>query len=64
MKREYINNLIKKSMWLSWLSDTILLADLFGNFRNKFIEIYKLDPAYILSVAGLTWQACLMKTVI
>ena len=26
-------------------SDTLLLADVFENFRNKFIEIYKLDPA-------------------
>ena len=26
-------------------SDTLLLADAFENFRNKFIEIYELDPA-------------------
>ena len=26
-------------------SDTLLLADVFENFRNKFIEIYELDPA-------------------
>ena len=30
-------------------SDTLLLADVFGNFRNKYIEIYELDPAYLLS---------------
>ena len=27
-------------------SDTLLLEDLFKKFRNKFIEIYELDPAY------------------
>ena len=25
-------------------SNTLLLADVFENFRNKFIEIYELDP--------------------
>ena len=34
-------------------SDTLLLADVFENFRNKCIEIYKLDPAHVLSVPGL-----------
>ena len=34
-------------------SDTLLLADIFENFRNKFIEIYELDPAYFLSAPGL-----------
>ena len=29
--------------------DTLLLADIFGNFRDKCIEIYKLDPAHFLS---------------
>ena len=42
--------------------DTLSLADVFDNFRNKCIEIYKLDPAYFLSVPGLAWQACLKKT--
>ena len=43
-------------------SDTLLLADVFENFRNKCIEIYELDPAHFLSAPGLTWQACLKKT--
>ena len=43
-------------------SDTLLLADLFENSRNKCIEIYELDPTHFLSVPGLTWQACLKKT--
>ena len=33
-------------------SDTLLLADVFENFRNKCIEIYKLDPAHFLSAPG------------
>ena len=43
-------------------SDTLLLADVFDNFRNKCIEIYELYPAYFLSAPGLAWQACLKKT--
>ena len=39
-----------------------MLADVFENFRNKCIEIYKLDPAHFLSAPGLAWQACLKKT--
>ena len=38
-------------------SDTLLLADLFENFRNKCIEIYELDPAHFLSAPRL---ACLI----
>ena len=43
-------------------SDTLLLADVFENFRNKCIEIYELDPTHFLSAPGLAWQACLKKT--
>ena len=43
-------------------SDTLLLANVFENFRNKCIEIYELDPAHFLSAPGLAWQACLKKT--
>ena len=42
--------------------DTLLLADVFENFKNKYIEIYELDPAHFLSALGLGWQACLKKT--
>ena len=43
-------------------SNTLLLADVFENFRNKCIEIYKLDRTHFLSAPGLAWQACLKKT--
>ena len=43
-------------------SDTLLLADVFENFRDKCIERYELDPAHFLSDPGLAWQACLKKT--
>ena len=43
-------------------SDKLLLVDVFESFRNKYIEIYELDPAPFLSGPGLAWQACLKKT--
>ena len=43
-------------------SHTGLLADVFDNFRDKCIEIYRVDPAYFLTAPGLAWQACLKKT--
>ena len=42
--------------------DTFLLADVFENFRNEYIEIYRLDIAHFLSAQGLAWQSCLKKT--
>ena len=43
-------------------SDTLLLADVFENFRNMCLSNYELDPAYFVSLPGLAWQACLKKT--
>ena len=42
--------------------DTLLLADVFENFRNMRLQIYELDPIYFVSAPGLAWQACLKKT--
>ena len=42
--------------------DTLLLADVFENFRNMCLEIYELDPTKFLSATGLAWQAALKKT--
>ena len=47
---------------LYFQSDTLLLADVFENFRNKCIEIFEVDPAHVLSAPGLAWQTCLKKT--
>ena len=43
-------------------SDTLLLADVFNNFRDMCIKEYELDPGHFLSLPGLVWQACLKKT--
>ena len=34
-------------------SDTLLLADVFENFRNMCLKTYELDPAHFLSLPGL-----------
>ena len=44
------------------LHDTLSLADVFENFRNKCIEICEFDPAHFLSAPRLAWQGCLKKT--
>ena len=43
-------------------SNTLLLADVFQNFRIMCIKVYELDPAHFLSLLGLAWQACLKET--
>ena len=43
-------------------NNTLLLADVFENFRNMSLKVYELDPAHFLSLPGLAWQACLKKT--
>ena len=35
-------------------SDTLLLADVFENFRNMCIKIHELDPAKNFSAPGLS----------
>ena len=42
-------------------SDILLLADLFQNFRNMFLEMHELDRAKFISAPGLAWQAALKK---
>ena len=43
-------------------SDTLLLADIFENFRQSCLKNYELDPAHFVSLPGLAWQVCLIKT--
>ena len=64
-KRLYIDFQIKKigeyhDLYVQ--SDTLLLADVFENFRNMCLKMYELDPAKFLSAPGLAWQAASKKT--
>ena len=36
-------------------TDTLLLADVFEKFKEKCIEIYRLDPSYFYSAPGWVW---------
>ena len=59
------NNVFKRfksNLNLYVQSDTLLLADVFENFRNMCLKVYELDPAHFLSLPGLAWQAYLKKT--
>ena len=38
-------------------ADVFLLADLFGEFRNIFLEYYGLDPCHYFSSPGLRSQS-------
>ena len=60
-KKFKLNNLAEYHD-LYFQSDTLLLADVFENFRKTCIKVYELDPAHFLSIPGLAWQACLKKT--
>ena len=42
-------------------SDTLLLADVFVNFRKMCLKVYHLNPAKFLSATGLAWQAALKR---
>ena len=37
-------------------SDTLLLADVFENFRNMCFKIYEFDPIRFLNEPSLVWQ--------
>ena len=58
-----INNLGKyHDLYLQ--RNTLLLADVFDNFRNICPEIYVLDPARFLTVTGLAWKTGLEKNLV
>ena len=43
-------------------NDTLLLADVFQNFRKMFLKIYCLDLTKFLSALELAWEAAFKKT--
>ena len=59
---KYKFNNLGEYQYLYMQSNTLLLADVFENFRDMCLEEYELDPAHFLSLPGLAWQACLKKT--
>ena len=43
-------------------SNTVLLADVFENFRNICLKIFELDPANFLSATPLAWKSGFKKS--
>ena len=43
-------------------SDTLLLADVFTNFKKVCFDIYELDSTPFSSAPEFAWQACLKKS--
>ena len=39
-----------------------MLADVFENFLDIYLELYKFDPAHFLTAPRLAWQLALKKT--
>ena len=61
-QKEFERKTLEKYHDLYVQSNTLLVADVFDNFRNMCLEIYDLDPAKFLSALGLAWEAALQKT--
>ena len=43
-------------------TDVLLLADVFENFINTYLDYYGLDPCHDFSSPGLSWEAMLKMT--
>ena len=43
-------------------SDTLLLVDVYENFKNVCLKIYEFDLARFLTAPGLVWQAAVKNT--
>ena len=44
------------------MTDTLLLADVFEQFRDMCLKNYELDPVHSYTALGLTWKAALKMT--
>ena len=44
------------------MSDVLILADVFENFRDVCIENYNIDPAHHYTAPGVAWDAALKMT--
>ena len=42
--------------------DTLLLVEVFENFRNMCLETYEFDPSHFISAPELAWQAASKRT--
>ncbi|XP_046737552.1 uncharacterized protein LOC124406243 [Diprion similis] len=57
-----------QNVWHSFNSDlylkidVMLLPDVFQNFRDNCLRIYKLDPAHYCTLPGFTWDCMLFNT--
>ena len=47
---------------LYMITDVLLLADVFEEFRNMSLNFYKLDPTHYYTSPSLSWDACLKMT--
>ena len=52
----------KDYLMLYNISDVLLLADVFENFRGVCLKNYKLDPVHYYTAPGLSWDAMLKMT--
>ena len=53
---------LKDYLLLYNVSDVLLLADVFENFRDLCLENYGLDPVHCYTAPGLAWDAMLKMT--
>lgn len=55
-------NTLRDYMILYLKTGVLLLTDVFENFRNFCLNIYKLDPAHYITIPSLAWDAMLKST--
>ena len=60
--KDFATKALRKYHDLYLKSDTLILADVFENFRKICLNICHLDPVKFHLSSGLAWQAALKKT--